>query len=74
MNGKRRNRQAPKTFGNIQARAEQCTTHMQTARSMDQRDPRNGLREAEGYLVACGWHPETAHNWLRPDPRGRFTA
>ena len=73
MNGKRRNRKAPKTFGSIQAKAEQCTAHMQTARGMDQRDIRRGYEEAKGYLVACGWHTETAHNWLRPDPRGRFS-
>lgn len=72
MKGKRCQRQAPKVFGNIQARAEQTTAHMQTARSMDQRDPRGGFAEAKGYLVGCGWHPETAHNWLRPDPRNRL--
>lgn len=71
MKGRRRQRNTPKVFGSVKTRAEATTAHMQTARGM-MHDPQQGLRAAVGHLVTCGWHLETAQNWLRPDPRNRI--
>jgi len=68
MNGKRRQRKQAKTFGNIASAVAATTTHMQTARGMKERG--EGA-EAVKYLTQCGWHHETAHGYLYPDPRNR---
>lgn len=69
--GKRRHESNKKVFGNIKSRADETTAHMSTAKGMVSRD---GLHQAIGYLSSCGWHPETAMNYLRPDPRDRLHA
>ncbi len=69
--GKRRHEGNKKVFGRIADRADECTAHMKTARGMKDKGEH---REAERYLVSCGWAAETAHNWLNPRQRDTYSA